>query len=95
MRETPNIEDALQKNPSEDEAALGNFTKGGIDFNAKNLDINEQGENIKFNPPVDFKTLETMTIDGITPVIIQIVPISLPMMLGNKTDVSKQRLSMR
>jgi len=59
------------------------FEKGGIDFNPKNLDIETRGEGMEFNTPFDPHVLETMDIQGFTPVIFQIVPLTnLPMFLG-------------
>ena len=60
---------------------------GGIDFNPAGLNIQEQGTDIKINvPAIDIKIFENMNINGFTPVIIQIVPITnLPLILGIQT----------
>jgi len=88
-------------------------TKGGIDLNAKELDIESHGGKIKdFSFPfrengipcldedsdgicdfIDAKALEDMNINGFTPMIFQIVPISnLPLFLGLKDDEPLERI---
>jgi len=58
--------------------------KGGIDFNPNNLNLQTQG--VDYNVPIDPQLLEELTstpLDGLTPVIFQIVPVTnLPLLLG-------------
>ncbi|MBF0522729.1 MAG: tetratricopeptide repeat protein [Candidatus Omnitrophica bacterium] len=56
---------------------------GGIDLNPENLSIESKGEKIKF----DAKKFENMEIDGLTPVIFNMVPLApaqVEMLLGFK-----------
>ena len=58
---------------------------GGIDFNPDLLDLESHGEAIEFNLPEEFKYLETTPINGFSPVIFQIIPVTnLPLLLGGK-----------
>ncbi|HPN88630.1 MAG TPA: ATP-binding protein, partial [Candidatus Omnitrophota bacterium] len=64
---------------------------GGIDLNAKNLEIKENGEKIEFKMPLNIEELQNA--EGFIPVIINIMPITdLPMFLGvnNETEESKK-----
>ncbi|MCK5082202.1 MAG: hypothetical protein KAR31_04780 [Candidatus Omnitrophica bacterium] len=47
------------------------------------LDLQTQGHEIEFNMPFDAQTIMNSPIDGLAPVIIQIVPANLPLLLGN------------
>ena len=62
------------------------LTKGGIDFNPNNLNIETQGKGIDYNAPIDPQLLESLTsspIEGFSPVIFNITPIlNLPALLG-------------
>ena len=72
-----------------DQAMLGKTESpqdvGGIDFNPAELNIQEQGNDIKISvPAIDLNALENMNINGFTPIIIQVVPITnLPALLGS------------
>ncbi len=56
---------------------------GGIDLNPDNLDLQTQGEGMNLNFPLDPKNLEGVQINGLTPVILEITPVSnLPFLLG-------------
>ncbi|MBP9853628.1 MAG: hypothetical protein KBD53_02035, partial [Candidatus Omnitrophica bacterium] len=77
-----------------DNAIFGESSKvGGIDLNPNKLKIETQGDGIDFNTPVDPATLQS--VDGFTPVIINIVPTNLPLLLGlvdqdeNAVSISK------
>ncbi|MCA9402551.1 MAG: ROK family protein [Candidatus Omnitrophica bacterium] len=65
-----------------DAAVLGTDKKGGIDFNPVNMNLSEQGDDIPLNvSPILSSPLGP--IEGIRPVIIQIVPVTnLPLLLG-------------
>ena len=56
---------------------------GGIDLTRKRLNLQTQGEGIEFNLPFDPNNLEKIPINGLTPVIFQITPVTdLPLLLG-------------
>lgn len=69
--------------------------KGGIDFNPSNLDLQTQGHGSDFRiPSVDMEKLENMHIEGFTPIIFQIVPITnLPLLLGLNQGEEPQDVS--
>ena len=66
---------------------------GGIDMNQKNLDLETSGEEIKFDRPFDPVQLENIKIDGFTPVILQIAPTNLPLLLGTQTADKPMKIS--
>ena len=59
---------------------------GGIDLNPDMLEINKEGSGIDFDVPFDAQSLESIQIDGFSPVILQIVPTNLPLLLGIAED---------
>ena len=73
-----------------------NKNLGGIDLNPNNFDIQTQGHEIELNMPFDAQTIMNSPIDGFAPVIIQIVPANLPLLLGNseQEDESPQLSSL-
>jgi signal transduction histidine kinase len=67
---------------------------GGIDLNPAMLEMQKRGQGMDFNAPMDPAMLEN--INGFTPVIIQIVPITnIPLILGfeNPPSVKGPELS--
>ncbi|MCC6759472.1 MAG: hypothetical protein IT395_07610 [Candidatus Omnitrophica bacterium] len=69
---------------------------GGIDMNAKALDLQTEGDGIKFDMPFDPTQLQNIQIDGFSPVILQIIPTNLPLFIGIKdTDESLQVSSIK
>lgn len=66
---------------------------GGIDMNPSMLNIEKRGEGIDVNVPIDPAVLQN--VDGFTPVILQIVPITnVPLLLGINTPAfSNPKLS--
>jgi len=105
----PKIEDRvnhiLQNFPSAqqeqkyDPAALGSVEEknpGGIDLTRKRLPLETKGEGVDFNLPFDPNTLENIPINGLTPVIYQITPVTdLPLLLGLAEDHSEQLSAVR
>ena len=71
-----------------DSAELGRKSDvGGIDLNPEMLDLKTKGERSLFNLPAEFKYLESTPINGFTPVIIEIVPVTnLPVLLGTANE---------
>ncbi len=60
---------------------------GGIDLNPTGLDIKSHGNKVKFTTPPDLKYLETTPINGFTPVIYQMTPVTnIPLLLGIKEE---------
>jgi len=57
---------------------------GGIDFNPNNLNLKQQGQEIKFDlPAFDPQNIQPESINGILPVIINIIPVTnFPLLLG-------------
>jgi len=79
-------ESLLEAERLRDDSAMFTETKkeiGGIDFNPTDLDIETRGEDIDFGTPVNIQNLENMQIEGFTPVIFQIIPVTnIPLLLG-------------
>lgn len=78
-----------------DSSALNMDRVGGIDLNPEALDLSESGRRINFEfDPAALQTLDPRSINGIKPVIINIVPVSnyLPL-LGLKKSVRTPQLS--
>ena len=70
-------------------------TKGGIDLNPDLLELKTKGGGIEFQLPENLKYLETTPINGLTPLIIEIVPVTnLPLLLGVSDKEQKQELSL-
>jgi len=68
-----------------DNAVLASLQRspGGIDFNANILNLQTQGESLKFDVNFDCPQAKNLQIDGATPVITNIVPvINTGMLLG-------------
>jgi len=67
---------------------------GGIDFNPNSLNLTEQGEKIEINlPSLNLQDIQSNTIDGILPVIINITPITnFPMLLGISEESEEEEL---
>jgi hypothetical protein len=61
---------------------INSFQKGGIDFNRKhlNLQIKRDGNGVPL--PLPQQPIEDMNIDGFLPVIINISPVNIPLLLG-------------
>jgi len=56
---------------------------GGIDLNPNNLDLQTQGEQFEFQLPAGAIDFQNIHIDGFTPVIINVAPLTnLPLLLG-------------
>ena len=66
---------------------------GGIDFNPNNLDLQTQGQEIEFDMPFDAQTILDAPIEGFAPVIIQIVPANIPLILGLESGEEREQLS--
>ncbi|MCR4337525.1 MAG: hypothetical protein NUV91_06950, partial [Candidatus Omnitrophica bacterium] len=61
---------------------------GGIDFDPELLDLQTQGRGMDFTP-MDPASLENLTIDGFTPIILKITPVtSIPLLLGGEKKKS-------
>ena len=77
------------------DAVTDKFTKGGIDFNPNMLDLQTQGKKADFNAPFDKKTVESIQIDGFSPVIFKIVPTNLPTFMSLTKQEPEQQLTHR
>lgn len=55
---------------------------GGIDLNPNLLDFELRGRGIDFAIPLDIEAIQSMQINGFSPVIFQIIPANLPLILG-------------
>jgi len=66
---------------------------GGIDFNANNLNLKAQGDKIKFDLPANLQDIQPTSINGITPVIINITPITNFHLLIGLSDKEEQILT--
>jgi len=56
---------------------------GGIDFNSNMMDLKTQGKLGFQTIPVNMQSLHHLQIDGLVPVIYQIVPTSMPNLINN------------
>jgi len=64
---------------------------GGIDLTRKRLPLETQGGGVDFNLPFDPNHLDKIPINGLTPVIYQITPVTdLPLLLGLVEDHLEQ-----
>ena len=69
---------------------------GGIDMNPNKLKLQTQGQGVEFNLPFDPNHLDQIPINGLTPVISQITPITnLPLLLGLAEDHSEELSAIR
>jgi hypothetical protein len=66
---------------------------GGIDFNSAALDLQIKRDKKGVPLPLPQQTIQNMKIDGFYPVIINIAPVNIPMLLGQKTQKEPQQLS--
>ena len=74
-----------------DDADLPEKKPGGIDFNPANLNMRIQRDDAGMPLPWDFQTINNLQIEGLTPVIINVVPITnLPLLLGQKSESSDE-----
>lgn len=79
---------------SSNEESSSSVKPGGIDLNSDLLDLQTQGGGIEYDIPLDLQNVESMPIQGFSPVIYQIVPIqSLPMLFGDSQSQELQQLS--
>ncbi|MFC1510305.1 hypothetical protein ACFL49_01460 [Candidatus Omnitrophota bacterium] len=91
QNDTPKISthDTTQNQKSEENV-------GGIDFNPNNLLLETKGEGIKFNVPFDLQNLESSSVTGASPVILQITPITnLPLLLGISEEEGSKENSLQ
>jgi hypothetical protein len=65
---------------------------GGIDLNPALLNLNSTGEGINFNMP-DPQSIQNIRIEGFSPIIFQIIPTNLPLLIGTKTLRPEQQIS--
>lgn len=78
-----------RETPSSQATALSDV--GGIDLNPNMLELEKQGTGVDFNIPIDPQVIQSIQIDGFSPVIFQIVPTNLPMLMGiNKIEEAMQ-----
>jgi len=67
---------------------------GGIDLNPNMLELQTQGEDMDLDISFDPQTIQSIQIDGFSPVIFQIVPSNLPMLLGDSNVDREKQLSL-
>ncbi|MDD3375317.1 MAG: FHA domain-containing protein [Candidatus Omnitrophica bacterium] len=65
--------------------------KGGIDFNAENMNVTTKGDEIDFDIPLDLQNITSSSIEGFVPIIINITPVTDFMgLLGLREDDLKE-----
>ena len=70
--------------------------KGGIDLNPTYLNLKTDREQEGFSIPINTELLQNIRIDGLSPVIIRITPVTnLPLILGVTAKEAEQELSRR
>ena len=66
---------------------------GGIDLNPDMLELQTQGAGVDFNIPFDPQAIQSIQIDGFSPVIFQIVPTNLLLLLGvSEYEIERDQL---
>ena len=66
---------------------------GGIDLNPNNMDLQNKGQGINFNIPINAQTIQNMQFDGVEPFILQIIPTNLNVLLGLAQQEPEEALS--
>jgi len=76
-------------------AVTGRDNVGGIDFNPEvlNLQIKRDGNGVPL--PLPQQPIGNMKIDGFLPVIINIEPVSIPLLLGVKEEKPVDKISLQ
>jgi len=75
-------------------AGADDFTKGGIDLNPANLNLQIKRDGNGVPLPIQFQDIPNINVEGFLPVIIQITPVTnLPLLFGIKTNPKEQQLS--
>jgi len=75
--------EAQPQESATDSAQFGQKEKvGGIDLNPNMLELETQGQGTDFNIPINLQAIQSIQLDGFSPVIFQIVPTSLPLLMG-------------
>jgi hypothetical protein len=76
------LQDPLSQAPGDNsEAKVANT--GGIDFKARNMNVDVKGEGVDFQLPEDMQGIDLNNIEGLTPVIINVTPVTnMPAYLG-------------
>ena len=75
---------------TDDDDAMSNVNEvvagdkvGGINLDPSGLVVEEHGENIEFEIPEEFRDFEAADINGFSPVILNVIPVTnLPLLLG-------------
>ncbi len=91
FKQTP-FGQSVQFSNATSDAAMMPKTPGGIDLNANERTLEEQGDTIKFPLPTNPSDWQNFQTNGFIPVIIHITPpVSLPALLGleNKNNESR------
>lgn len=80
---------------SEDNASISSDQLGGIDFNASNLNLKEQGQKVDINFSLgSLQNIQPSNVNGILPVIINITPVTnFPFLLGLSQEKKEEELS--
>ena len=74
-----------------DSALLGeNAVPGGIDFNPRQMDLRIRRDTNGIPLPLPQQPAEIMEIKGLTPVILNIIPADIPLILGLKEDETEK-----
>jgi hypothetical protein len=69
---------------------------GGIDFNAKSLDLQTKGQSIEFNLPPEWQDVDFNSIQGFVPIISNIAPIAnFNALLGLNKEDGEAKLEVR
>lgn len=67
---------------------------GGIDLNPEMMDLQMQGGRIKYDIPFGDQSLESISIEGFSPVIYQIVPVNLQILMGTAKIEAQQQVTL-
>ena len=92
LEHSSSIQESISVSPGgSDNAMTGDLTVnkkvGGINFNPQGLEIETQGKAVSQTAPALPPNFEGVSINGFSPVIIQVVPVtSLPALLGYQSS---------
>ena len=80
--------------PTSSPQATNDSTKGGIDLNPANLNLQIKRDGNGVPLAVEFQDIPNINVNGFVPVIINITPVTnLPLLLGTNTNLHEQQLS--
>ncbi|MCA9394782.1 MAG: WD40 repeat domain-containing protein [Candidatus Omnitrophica bacterium] len=89
IREVDTAARQRKQQPGSDSAVLSQPSRevGGIDLNPNRIDLEVSGDNGVTAIPLDTTTLDSIPVEGFYPVILNVLPTNLPLLLGANTEL--------